>query len=156
MAWLSQLENSGVGVWVRESGSVWSYGAMLFFHTVGLALLAGLSVAIDLRLLGVARRLPVAPMDPFYRIMWMGFWVNAASGAALLIANATTRPLNPLFAVKMGFVTAAVIVMAVIRRRCHEENPERAVPASDRILAVMSMVCWLGAVAAGRLMTYLG
>jgi hypothetical protein len=43
---------------VRESRSIWAYPTILTLHTVGLALLAGLSIAVDLRMLGVARRVP--------------------------------------------------------------------------------------------------
>ena len=58
---LASLENSGFGLWVRESGSLWSYPTIIFLHSLGLSFVVGLNVAMNLRLLGVAARLPLAP-----------------------------------------------------------------------------------------------
>ena len=89
MPLLASLENSGFGTWVRESKSLWAYPTILFLHTVGLGFLVGLNAAIDFRILGFARKLPLAPMESFYKIMWAGFWVNLLSGTLLLMADAT-------------------------------------------------------------------
>src|SRR6266540_6938089 len=91
MSFLLTLENSAFGAWVRESSSLWAYPTILFLHTIGLGFLVGLNAAIDLRILGVARKRPLAPMEEFYTIMWTSFWINALSGTALLIADATTK-----------------------------------------------------------------
>jgi len=42
------------------------------FHTFGLALLVGANAVVDLRLLGVARAIPLAPLKRLFRIMWIG------------------------------------------------------------------------------------
>ena len=39
---------------------------------------------------------PLAPIESFYKIMWAAFWINALSGTALLIADATTKLTNPV------------------------------------------------------------
>jgi len=158
MEFLSQIEHSGFSNWVRESGSQWSYPTILFLHTVGLAFLVGLNVAIDLRILGVARRLPVAPFERFYRIMWMGFWINAVSGIILLAADATTKLANPTFYVKMAFIAAAVVVMVRIRRTVFRDPQidQQPIAPSGKLLAWASIICWTGAITAGRLMAYFG
>jgi hypothetical protein len=158
MEFLTALENSGFGTWVRESPSPWAYPSVLFLHTVGLSFLVGLNVVIDLRLLGWARRLPLAPLEGFYRVMWPGFWLNAVSGTALLIANATTKATNPAFYFKMGFITLAMIILARIRRSVfHGAQPGNGdVPRSARLLATASLACWAGAITAGRLLAYFG
>ena len=155
---LAALENSGFGTWVRESPSPWAYPGILFLHTIGLAFLVGLSVVINLRLLGCAKRVPIAPMEGFYRIMWSGFWVNALSGAALFVANATTKGTNPAFYFKMGFVALAMVVLVLLRRSVFRHSATEADEVSGRakVLAVASIVCWSGAIAAGRLMAYFG
>jgi hypothetical protein len=158
MEFLAALENSGFGTWVRESPSPWAYPGVLFLHTVGLSFLVGLNVVIDLRLLGCARRLPLAPMEGFYGVMWSGFWLNAVSGTALLIANATTKATNPAFYFKMGFITLALILLVMIRRSVFRGSVPEAgdVPVSARILAAASLACWTGAITAGRLLAYFG
>ena len=155
---LSQIEHSGFSTWIRESGSLWSYASVLFLHTVGLAFLVGLNVTIDLRLLGVAKQLPVAPFGRFYRMMWAGFWINALSGTILLAQDATTKLANPVFYVKMLFVAGAVGVMVAIRRQVFSDPAidARPITATAKALAWASILCWAGAITAGRLMAYLG
>jgi hypothetical protein len=158
MAFLASLENSTFGTWVRESSSLWAYPTILFMHTVGLGFLVGLNVAIDLRILGCARKLPLAPFERFYRIMWLAFWINTLSGTALLIADATTKLTNRVFYIKMAFIALAVINMALVRRRVfNDPGIDRAPPGGfARMLAVTSIVLWAGAITAGRLMAYFG
>ena len=43
MAWLVWVESWSLSVWVRESGSLWSYPTVLFLHTAGLAFAVGMS-----------------------------------------------------------------------------------------------------------------
>ena len=158
MELLAALENSGFGTWVRESPSPWAYPGLLFLHTAGLSLLAGLSTIVDLRLLGWAPRLPIPPLERFYPVMWAAFWLDASSGVALLIANATTKATNPAFLFKMGFVTVAMILLVRIRRSVFA-NPSLAtdgVPRAGKLLAVASLACWAGAITAGRLIAYFG
>jgi hypothetical protein len=155
---LAWLEATSFGTWVRESSSLWAYPAILFLHTVGLGFLVGTNAAIDLRLLGCAKRLPIAPMERFYRIMWAGFAINAASGIALLVADATTKLTNPVFYIKMAFIMLAVATMVVMRRRVFADPAPAGQPvgASGKLLAAASIVFWIGAITAGRLMAYFG
>ena len=155
---LTTIENSGLAAWVRESSSIWAYPMILFMHTVGLGFLVGLNAAIDLRILGVARRMPLAPMQTFYRVMWLAFWINAVSGTLLLIADATTKMTNPVFLIKMSFVALGVITMVLIRRYVFANPSLDLTPlaASAKVLAVTSLVFWTGAITAGRLMAYFG
>ena len=48
-------------------------------------------MALVARILGLAQNLPLAPMERFYRVMWIGFWINVGSGIVLLIADAATK-----------------------------------------------------------------
>ena len=151
---LIRLEQTGFATWVRESPSLWAYPTVLFMHTVGLGFLVGINVAIDLRLLGVARALPLAPMERLFPYMWAGFWINALSGTALLIADATTKFTNPVFYVKMIFVVLGVLNMAFLKRALVREEPIAG--WSSRSIAISSLLIWTAATTAGRLMGYLG
>jgi uncharacterized protein DUF6644 len=159
MQFLATLERSSFGTWVREAPTIWAYPTVLFLHTVGLAFLVGINVAIDLRILGVASSMPLAPMKKLFPWMWAGFWINAASGVALLVADATTKLANPVFGVKMAFIMLGVVNMAWFKKRLFrdpEELDKRPASPRARRVAIVSLVLWIGATTAGRLMGYLG
>jgi hypothetical protein len=150
------IEASGPSVWIRESQSVWVFPFILILHTVGLAFLVGTNIALDARLLGVGRGVPLTSMDGFFRAMWLGFWVNACSGVLLLIAYPTKALTNPLFYVKLALVAAGLAQLQWIRRqiRHRPELNEGRIPAALRAAAVASLVFWTGAITAGRLLAY--
>jgi hypothetical protein len=159
MQFLSSLEHSAFGTWVREAPTIWAYATILFLHTVGLGFVVGVNVAIDLRILGVARQMPLAPMRKLFPWMWAGFIVNALSGIALLIADATTKLANPVFLVKMAFIALGVINMGWSKRKLFDDPAalEQFPPtAHAKRVAIVSLVLWIGATTAGRLMGYLG
>ena len=158
MDFILRLEQSGFASWVREGGTLWSYPAILFCHTIGLATLSGLNAGIDLRLLGFARRIPLSPLRSLYPLMWFAFAITALSGTALLVADMTARLASPIFYVKLAFVALALVTMQLIKRSVFTGNDvdNRPLPSNARVLAVASIVFWIAATTAGRLMAYLG
>ena len=152
MGWLQSLESSSWSIWLKESPSIWGYPTLLFFHTLGIAFSAGPSVAIDLRILGFARRLPLPPLDAFFKVIWIAFAVNAASGAVLFASDATAKLANPAFIVKMTCVLLAIVITVMIRRRVFGDSHNNA--GTSRYLAVASIICWFGAITAGRFIAY--
>ena len=155
---LAYLEQSGFSVWVRESRSLLAFPGILLLHTYGMALLVGIVFAIDLRILGFAPALPLAPIGKFLPMLWAAFWVNAVTGTLLLVADATNKMANADFFVKMGFIVLAVINQRMIENRVFRGQQIDQTPFSTyaKILAVTSLICWIGAITAGRLLAYLG
>jgi hypothetical protein len=155
---LVYLEQTGFSRWVRESGLLISFPGILLLHTYGMAVVVGLIAGIDLRILGFAPALPLAPMQKFLPLMWVAFWINAVTGTILLVADATTKMTNPDFGVKMVFIALAVLTQRMIEKRVFRDPQidKGPLPANARMLAVASLVCWLGAIIAGRLLAYVG
>jgi uncharacterized membrane protein len=153
---LEAIENSAYPTFVRESPSMWAYTLVLSLHAMGLAIVVGLSTMIALRLLGLAPTIPLAPLKRLFPVMYVGFWVNALSGLALLAANATGMLANPMFYVKIAFVAGGVLVMRLLRHRVFNERLASgdAPPAEARKLAYASLACWGIALIAGRLTAY--
>jgi len=154
ITFLQWLESTAFSTWLKESPSLLAYPAVLFLHTVGLVLVAGPSAVISLRLLGVGRQLPIAPLDRLFPVIWFGFWTSAVSGLVMLAVDATSKLANPMFSVKMIFVAASVALMVFVRRLLKTAEPARREPSRGRWLALASLVCWAGAIAAGRFMAY--
>ena len=154
MAFLASLEGSGFGTWLRESGSIWAYPAVLTAHTLGMGVLVGASAVLDLRLVGCAPRIPLAPLRSLFPIMWAGFWLNAITGVALFVADATTKGTTTVFMAKLGIIVVAVLVLYDIKRRVYGEGASGVVTPQARMLGAASLALWLAAIVTGRLMAY--
>ena len=150
------IETTALSTMLRESPSLWAFPFVLILHTVGLAFLVGSNVALDVRVLGMARGVPLRTLERYTVVMWTGFWVNAVSGVLLLIAYPTKALTNPIFFVKLALIAIGLGMAAKIRARL------RALPVPDaqvlpprlKALAVASLVCWAAGVTAGRLLAY--
>src|SRR5882757_5198685 len=94
---LGQIEHSGVVTWVHESTSILAYPSILLLHTIGMALVVGIAAAIDLRILGFAPAVPLAPMEKFLPVLWTGFWINAVTGTVLFALDARAKATTPDF-----------------------------------------------------------
>ena len=121
-----------------------------------MGLVAGFNAAIDLRILGIAPRVPLMEMKRFFPVLWTGFWMNAASGVVLLIGYPTKAVTNPVFYAKLTFIALALVYLRLIRNRVFLDPSldKEPVPRRGRILAVASLACWAGAITAGRLLAY--
>ena len=119
-----------------------------------MAVLVGTSTVIDLRLLGVAKDLPLSMLKRLYPIVWAGFWLQVVSGIVLLIAYPTKSVTSPAFYVKLAFIAAATVVMVRLKRRLPSDVGEVPLFARRRALAIWSLVLWFGAISAGRLIAY--
>ncbi len=139
MELFAALENSSLSAWLRESGSIWAYPTILTLHTLGLALLVGGNIALDLRVLGVAPHVEVSALDRLFPVMWWGFGINAVSGLLLFAADATSKGTLKIFMLKLACVAGGVVVMvahaARARRTCRRSRGRQRHPAARRVLA---------------------
>ena len=153
---LQTIEETGFSTWLRESESPFAFYFILLFHTFGLALLVGANFVVDLRLLGVARAIPIAPLKRLFPIMWVGFAINAVTGILLVVAYPTKSLTNPDFYAKLAVIGLAVWVMQRLRSQVFEDA---SLSEADRMargaaLAKWSLFLWFGAITAGRLLAY--
>src|SRR6185503_14545912 len=132
MAVLTALHDSAVSTWIRESESVWAFPTVLTVHTFGMMLLVGCAWVMDLRLLGVARSIPIGPLRPLFRVMWAAFWINLASGVLL-------------FGVKMLLIIVNLPLLRCLERAVYGGAREpAAVGRGTRQLAAASAALWAG------------
>jgi hypothetical protein len=150
------IETSSLSVWVRESLSIFGFPGIISIHAIGMGLVAGINAAIALRILGFASGIPLVEMKRFLPVMWIGFWLNAASGVMLLIGYPTKALTNPVFYLKLTFIALGLVALRLMSNHVlgepgFERNP---VSRNGKILALASLVCWAGAITAGRLLAY--
>ena len=157
-ALLVWLEGSALGQLMRTSG-VWTYGIVNLVHILGLATLFGGVLVLDLRLLGLWRRVPLAALErPALWLACVGFALAVASGTALITTNATEYLGNPFLTVKfsaigLGLLNALVAqFLPAWRARAADLEPRRSFALAA--LGATSLLAWLGAVTAGRMIGY--
>jgi hypothetical protein len=152
---LESIETSQLGLWLRESPSVWAFPMVLTLHTVGLAVLIGASWVLDLRLLGIGRHVPLSAFRWVFPTIAVGLVINLVTGVLLFIKNATVWGAALPFFVKMALVVASVATLLPIRSIVLRGGDEaRDVGSNARLLAVASILAWSAAVTAGRLLAY--
>jgi hypothetical protein len=144
---LLALQNSAFAHWVQMS----AYPTVITLHAIGLAILVGLLTVIDLRVLGVARQLPLPALRPMMRVVWIGFCINAASGALLFCIDARKDFHSDLFRIKMLVIALGLVLGVVIDSQVLAAG--RAT-AQTKALALLSLLCWTGAIISGRLLAY--
>lgn len=154
-ALLVWLEGSALGHLMRTSG-VWSYGVVNLFHILGLSTLFGSVLALDLRLLGLWRRIPLSAIEvPALTLAACGFAVAVTSGTALISTNATEYIGNPFLPIKLAAIGCGILNVVVARFlpawRSRAAQPEGA---ALKAIGGTSLASWLAAVTAGRMLGY--
>src|SRR5262249_23697008 len=120
MAW---MQSSALGHLMRETGP-WTYAVVNLCHIIGIASLFGSIVVLDLRLMGVWRRTPLAVLaDTAAPVAACGFALAATSGIGLLATKATEYVGNPFLYIKfpaiaIGLVNALAVRVSPAWRAC--------------------------------------
>lgn len=154
MTFLVWLQSSSLAVWVGSADTIWAYPTILALHTVGLAVVVGANLIVDFRLLGAAPSVPVSALSVVYRPMWLGFTLNALTGALLFIAGAEWTGVNPMFYLKLLLIAGAITLAVKIRRTIFGGDPAGVIRPRARTLAVLSLILWTAAIFAGRYTAY--
>jgi len=157
MEFLAWLEGTAIANAIRTVP--WMYPAIETGHYIGLSFLVGGIMLIDLRVLGVARSLPLKSMIGLLPFVWVGFIINVVTGSLLFIYGATNFGPNAAFQIKMGFmVLAGLNALAfdvLVRRSGGEWVAVDRPPVIAKGFATLSLVFWLCVVTTGRWMAYL-
>jgi hypothetical protein len=158
---LAWLEASALGHAVRSSG-VWAYGVLNLTHILGVATLFGSMLALDLRMLGLWRGVPLGALaKPTVPLAAAGFAVAALSGVCMITTNATEYAGNPFLYIKFPAIALGLLNVFVLSRlpawKARDDGGGEIPPRARRQLAAaggVSLACWLAAVSAGRLIGY--
>ncbi len=156
MAW---LEGSALGHAMRESG-VWTYGIVNLTHILGVASLFGALLVLDLRLLGVWRKVALPEIArPTVPVATTGFTVAATSGICLVATNATEYVGNPFLYIKFPAIVLGLVNVAALNLLpAWKERNVRQLSSRERfqlsVVGGISLACWLTAVSAGRMIGY--
>ena len=146
LPWVVQLEESDNLFPIIESA-----------HVLGITLMAGTLVTVDLRVLGAT-----FPSEPVRRIAetllpytWAGFGLMVATGLPLFAAESINLVNNPAFLVKLVLLALAginaLLFHVTVYRNVDEWGISATTPLTARLLAGNSVLLWLSVIVAGRL-----
>lgn len=154
---LDWMEQSALGACVAQSTA--GYYIMLAFHSIGLAMIVGAMMIVDLRILGFARGISMQALPRFVTIGWWGFWINAISGVAIFFSEANKMYINvtfrwKLFLILIGVITTMIFDRSILRPAA-AGDVARLDSGSAKAQAVFSLGIWLAVIIVGRMIAYL-
>ena len=153
------MQASALGHFMRESGP-WTYAIVNLAHVLGIATLFGSILVLDLRLIGLGRRVPLAALSSaVVPVAMAGFAIAATTGVGLLATKTTEYVGNPFLLVKFPAIALGLVNAAMIRRTgAWQAHRRRDLTLEEQrvltILGALSLACWLTAVTAGRMIAY--
>jgi len=148
---LQAVYDSGLASHLR--GSRWSYPLVNTGHIVGIALLFGAIVPLDLRLVGLWRQVPIVALSRvLLPVALAGLVLAVATGALLFSVRATEYAQVPLFSVKLAVVAVAIANAVLLARLAPLATQP---PRRLRVIGATSIALWLAAILCGRMIGYL-
>lgn len=152
MEFVSWVENSALGIWMLDS--IWGYPIVLSSHAVGMSIVVGTVLMIDLRVLGYAGDAPLPSFRNMFYVTWFGVFLNFASGVALFSSDPAKFLYHPVFWTKIGLMGAGVLSVYLLWGSLSASGGAAAETNKVKNLARFSMLLWLGVIIAGRLIGY--
>jgi hypothetical protein len=154
--WLAATQMSAL---INEYSWVWP--ACETLHFLGLALLVGNIGLVDLRLLGVEKRLALAPLSQFIRFAVLGFAINLLTGIVFFVGNPFQYISNIAFGFKIVFIALAGLNVGIfyatgVDRKVAMMGPGDDAPPLAKIIAATSLLLWVAVMYMGRMLPYIG
>ena len=144
------LEAAAPGEFIRTS--LWLFPAIECVHLIGLVLLGGAVLLVDLRLIGVL--LPHQPLravsDSGQRLLLWGVALMVVTGVPLFLSEAIKCYYSQAFWVKMTTLVPALLFALTVRRRVASGGEDARSRAVLALTGAISLVLWFTVAAAGR------
>jgi hypothetical protein len=138
--------------------TAWAWPLAESLHFLGLCLLVGCVGTFDLRLLGLARRVPIAAVHRFIPWGILGFALNITTGSLFLLTEPDQYIYNPSFHFKLLFLSIGGLNAATFYltsyRRVFGDRATLDAPRHAKVIAAISLCAWIGVIVGGRLLTF--
>ena len=156
-AWLKTTRVS----WAVAGGIPWLWPLGEILHFIGLSILVGIAGVLDLRILGVAKGLPLAPLQRLMPFAIAGFGINLITGFLFFVGDPFQYIHNYAFWLKMLFIVLAGLNVMVfyalgLSRRINAVGSEGDAPPGAKMVAGVSLFLWVGVMFWGRMLPFLG
>ena len=130
--------------------SLWLFPVIEAMHLLGLCVLGGTVIVVDMRMLGFGlRRQPIAPLAKNVR-PWMvaSLVIMLLPGTALFLSESVKCYYSPSFWVKISTLPVAILFTFTVRERIARKSLDAT--AATRLAALTSLSMWFVVAAAGR------
>jgi hypothetical protein len=141
---------SALGIAIRDSR--WLFPVIEAVHLLGLAMMGGFVLLVDMRLMGLAMpRKPVAALAREIQPWLIGtLAVMLTTGLMLYTSEPMKLYYNGAFWMKMSFLTSAIVYTFTIRRAVLAADETRVGPVWGKLVALVSIALWAGVGVGGR------
>jgi len=138
----------------------WVWPASETLHFIGMGLLVGIVGSIDLRMLGLAKRLPLGPLHRLLPWGIAGFLINLMTGIMFFAGDPFQYVYNPAMQLKMLFILLAGINVLVfcffVFNELKDLQPGQDAPARAKTVSAISLFLWVGVMCWGRMLPFIG
>jgi uncharacterized membrane protein len=138
----------------------WVWPACETLHFIGLSLLIGVIGAMDLRMLGVAKRVPFGPLNRLLPWGIAGFVINLITGLLFYIGAPFQYVHNIAFQFKILFILLAginvLIFYLTVAPQVEAMGPGDDAPTAAKVMAGASLFLWIGVLYWGRMLPFIG
>jgi uncharacterized membrane protein len=137
----------------------WVWPICEVFHFVGLCLLFGVTLLVNLRLAGFISGFPLADLNRLLPWAVAGLGINIVTGMLFFLAAPEQYTQNSTFTWKMGLVLLGGL--SLLYPTMFDEEPDSAfdilhAAMTRRLIGVCSLVIWIAVIFFGRFLPYLG
>jgi uncharacterized membrane protein len=136
----------------------WVWPICEVFHFVGLCLLFGVVLLVNLRLLGFVKGVAFADVNRLLPWAMAGLGINIVTGMLFFLAAPEQYTQNPAFVWKIGLMLIAGVTLLypTMSDQAGQLTPGDRAPLTGRIIAAGSICLWIGVIFLGRFLPYLG
>jgi len=156
MSFFTWLESSSLALIIAESQ--WGYPIALTCHAAGMATMVGLVAVVDLRVAGFFKVIPLESVRKALKVAWWGFLLNVVSGFSLFASQASYFITHKAFLLKLVAIFLATINAWMLQQMLRDNSvtwdTSGVTSSKAKIFAISSLVLWLTAIIAGRLIAY--
>ena len=140
----------------------WVWPTLESLHFIGLCILFGSLVIVDIRLAGGLKNVPVKGVMRFVRFTLVGFCINLVTGILFILGDPERYFVNSAFQLKMLFIGLAGINAAYLSIKLSRsvlEPQTNALPTFNpslriKLTAIVSLCLWIGVIVLGRFIPY--
>jgi len=150
LAFFQWCEQSGIGNTIRKSA--WLFPMIEAIHLLGLGLIGGAVLVVDLRLLGLGlRRYSVARLARDAQPWLVGSLIlMIATGGLLFLSEAIKCYYHGAFWFKMASLFLAIVFTFTVQRKVTNADEIGVSPAWGKVVALVSVALWSGVGIGGR------